>query len=280
MIALSFMLSFFSCTKDSTSIELPGIDLADDDAVMNAVYDDVFNTADNASIILDGMVKGNEAKSEQYLADSCPLITIIHPETGIWPKVITVDYGTGCTGFGGSTRSGKIVIEATGLRIEAGSVRTVTFDNYFFNEMKVEGIKEIENLGYNDNQNLVFSVTLSGGQLTLPDGQVIERSFEHSREWIAGILTRNIWDDECLVTGNATGKNINGIGYTNTILTALHWKRVCNFVVSGVIRIEREGKEVIELDYGNGECDAKAIVTRGEDSKEILLKNRHRNMMH
>ena len=92
-----------------------------------------------------------------------------------------------------------------------GSTRTVTFDNYYFNGIKVEGTKVIENMGHNDNQNMVFSVKLTGGKLTLPDGKTIERSFEHQREWIAGFLTKNIWDDECLITGTATGKNINGL---------------------------------------------------------------------
>ena len=100
-------------------------------------------------------------------------------------------------------------------------------------------------MGYNNNQNLVISVKLTGGKLTLPDGKTIERSFEHQREWTAGLLTRNIWDDECLITGTATGKNIKGIAYTNTIITALHWKRACSFIVSGVVKIEREG---------NGSC--------------------------
>jgi hypothetical protein len=122
------------------------------------------------------------------------------------------------------------------------------------------------------------SVTLTNGKLTLPDGKTIERTVAHEREWIAGLLTRNIWDDECLITGIATGKSINGVAYTNTITTALHWKRVCKFIVAGVIKIEREGKEPVELNYGTGECDAKAVVTIGVESKEILLKSKHRLM--
>lgn len=279
MIAALIMLSFMSCKKDTTFIEQPNIDLADDAAVSDAVYEDVFNTADNAGIILDMMTKSDDSKSVVVNTDSCPAIIITHPETGIWPKVITVDYGTGCSGFGGDTRSGKIIIEVTGPRMEVGSTRTITFDNYFFNGIKVEGTKVVENTGYNTNQNIVFSVTLTDGKLTLSDGQFIERSFEHQREWIAGILTMNIWDDECLITGIANGMNINGVEYSNTIMTALHWKRVCKFIVSGVVKIEREGKEAIELNYGDGECDAIAVVTKGEESKEILLRHRHRLMV-
>jgi hypothetical protein len=196
----------------------------------------------------------------------------------VWPKIITIDYGTGCSGFNDNVRKGKIIIEVTGPRLTIGSKRTITFVDYYFNDIKVEGTKVLENSGYNSNQNLLVSVTLTGGKLTLPDGKTIERSMAHQREWTAGLLTRNIWDDECLVTGTATGKNINDVVYTNTIITALQWKRACKFLVSGVIKMERAGKETIELNYGTGDCDAKATVTIGGETKEILLKNKHRTM--
>ena len=89
---------------------------------------------------------------------------------------------------------------------------------------------------------MVFSVKLTDGKLTLPNSSVIERSVDHQREWIAGFDTKNIWDDEVLITGTTNGVTINKVAYTNTITTALHWKRVCKFIVSGVVKIEREGK--------------------------------------
>lgn len=272
-------ISFSSCKKDSSSgvIDQQSINLADDDAVADVVFEDVFNTADNATIILDQMGKSLDTKSETVLSDSCPTITITRPTAALWPKTVTVDYGTSCTGINDNVRSGKIVIEVTGPRLQQGSKRTVTFVNYFFNGIKVEGTKVLENMGYNSNQNLVISVKLTDGKLTLPDGKTIERSADHQREWTAGLLTRNIWDDECLITGSATGKNIDGLTYTNTITTALHWTRACRFIVSGVVNIQKSGMEPVQLDYGNGECDAKAVVTRGDVSKEILLKNKHRN---
>lgn len=278
MIATLVLLSYSSCKKDSSLIEQATIDLADDDAVADAVYEDVFNTADNATIILDGMGKSIDSKSATVITDSCPTITITHPTSEVWPKVVTVDFGTSCTGINDNTRSGKIIIEVTGPRLQVGSKRTVTFVDYYFNGIKVQGTKVLENMGYNSNQNLVISVKLTDGKLTLPDGKVIERSVEHQREWTAGLLTKNIWDDECLITGTATGKNIDGIAYTNTIITALHWTRACRFIVSGVVKIERDGALPVEIDYGTGDCDAKAVVTRGGESKEILLKNRHRIM--
>ena len=279
MITALAVLSFSSCKKDSSGvIDQTSLNVADDNAVTDVVYEDVFNTADNATIILDQMGKSLDVQSEPVLTDSCPTITITRSTAALWPKTVTVDYGTSCTGINDNVRSGKIVIEVTGPRLQVGSKRTVTFVNYFFNGIKVEGTKVLENLGYNSNQNLVISVKLTDGKLTLPDGKTMERSMDHQREWIAGLLTKNIWDDECLITGTETGKNSDGVAYTNTIMTALHWTRACRFIVSGVVKIERDGKSPVELDYGTGDCDAKAVVTRDGVSKEILLKNKHRSM--
>lgn len=280
MITALAVLSFSSCKKDkstSGAIDQTSVNLADDDAVTDVIYEDVFNTADNATIMLDQTGKSLDTGVETIITDSCPTITVTRPTSDLWPRIVTVDYGSSCTGINGNVRSGKIVIEATAPRLQTGSKRTITFVNYFFNGMKVEGTKVLENMGYNSSQNLVVSVKLIDGKVTLPDGTTIERTVDHQREWIAGLLTKNIWDDECLITGTATGKNIDGITYTNTITTALHWTRACRFIESGVVNIQMAGKDPVQLDYGNGDCDAKAVVTRGDVSKEILLKNKHRN---
>lgn len=278
MITAMAVLSFSSCKEDPTLNDQTSINLADDDAVADAVYEDVFNTADNAAIILDEMVKSGDAKSETIVSDSCPSVTVTRPSAAMWPRTVTIDYGSGCSGFNDNTRSGKIIIEVTGPRFTVGSKRTVTFVNYFFNNIKVEGTKVLETKEYNSNQKLIVLVKLSGGKLTLPDGKTIERTMDHQREWTAGLLTKNIWDDECLVTGTATGRNIEGVAYTNTIVSALNWKRACRFIVAGIVKIEREGKQPVELNYGDGDCDAKAVVTRGGESREILLKYKHRIM--
>jgi hypothetical protein len=279
MIAALAIMSFSSCSKQSV-IDQASLDMADDDAISDAVFEDIFNTVDYADIILDNLTKDGVTKSDLIVSDSCPAISITHPDDELWPKTITINYGTGCEGFFENTRSGKIIIVVTGRRMETGSKKTVTFDNYYFNGIKVEGTKEFENLGFNNNQNLEFSVKLMNGKLILPDnGKVIERSFEHTKEWIAGQTTRNIWDDEFLITGTANGINYNGVSYTNTIMTALHWKRVCKFFVSGIVKIEREGKEPLQINYGDGECDAVATISNGVDSRDITLRFRHRTMV-
>ena len=118
MIASLVILSFVSCQKDKSTVEQATINIADDDAVSDAVFEDIFSTTDNAEIILDQFIKSVDSKSMLILTDSCPAITITHPEAGIWPKIVTVDYGAGCSGFYDNTRSGRIIIEITGPRLK------------------------------------------------------------------------------------------------------------------------------------------------------------------
>lgn len=281
MITASLLFVFSSCKKDPGQPGNDTINFADDEAVSEGVFEDLFSNVDNATIALDEVMKNGDSKSGTLdIGDQCPAITVDHPESGTWPKIITLDYGTGCTGFFNQTRAGKIIIEVTGPRRDEGSKRTVTFDNYYYNGIKVEGVKVLENLGPDENQNFVVSVKLTDGRLTLPDGKTIERSVDHQREWVSGFLTPGLWDDECLIAGTATGKNIHGAVYSRTILVPLHWKRVCEFIVSGIVEITKAGSESLTLDYGNGECDNKAVVSVNDESKEIELRHRYRNWMH
>jgi hypothetical protein len=270
------LFTFLACTKLKNLIDSASSDLADDDAVTQVALDDVYNSVDYATNIFEnlGQLKGAQ-EADIVIADSCPTITIT---SGTFPKTITINYGSGCSGLNGSTRSGKINIVITGRRGTIGSTRTTTFDNYYFNGVKVEGTHVITTMPLN-GQNPVFSVSLTSGRLTLPDGKTVERTVNHQREWITGYNTpRNAWDDEYLITGTASGKGINGNSYTNTILSALDWKRTCEFIVSGSIKFERSGVEPVVLDYGTGSCDAKATLTRGDVTKEITLRHKFRTM--
>jgi hypothetical protein len=272
------LFTVLSCNKLKDLIDSASTDLADDEAVTNLAFDDVFNTVDIATSNLENIIGLKETfVSEVVFADSCPTITISSTSPTVWPKTITINYGAGCTGFYGSTRSGKIITVLTNRRNVVGSTRTVTFDNYFFNGNKIVGTKVLKTLPLN-GQNPADSITLTGGKMTLPNGKTIEHAFKRQRELIAGFNTpKYVWDDEYLITGTATGKGIKGNAYTSTILTALHWTRACEFILSGSIKFERSGVEPVILDYGTGACDSKATLTKGTTTKEISLRHKFRS---
>lgn len=260
-------LALTSCQK-TNPIEQSSIEAAEDAVFAETLYDDVFASLEIASSIAEAGLKSS-------VVDSCPVVTVTFPGEGLWPRNIEINYGTECTGLYDVVRSGKILITMSAPRRQTGSVRTVTFVDYYVNGVKIEGTKTIENLGPNNSQNVVFGITLEGGRMTFPGGKTIEREFEHEREYISGYLTNTPWDDACLISGIATGVNLNGKGYTHTIINSLKWTAACRFLVSGTLRFEIEGIEPFDLDYGDGECDAYATIIRGDESKEITLKFKH-----
>lgn len=257
-----------SCSKQEP-IDASVTESADDVVLSEALYDDAFASLEIATVFAE---VGKKSASVQ---DSCPLITITSPGQEFWPRYIEINYGTGCTGLFDVVRSGKILITLSGPRGTTGSERVLTFDNYYVNGAKVEGTFTIENLGPNNNQNAVFAATLEGGKITFPDNKVITREFAREREYIAGYGTWSPWDDRCLITGMSAGTNLDGKSYTLSILNPLEWHAACRFLVRGTIGFEVEGIEPFELDYGAGECDATATLSRGDETREITLRYRH-----
>jgi hypothetical protein len=256
-----------SCQK-SEPLETASLAAADDAALSEALFDDVFTSLEIAS----GLAEIGKSAS---VLDSCPLITITSAGQEFWPRNIVIDYGTGCEGLYDVVRSGKIIITLSGPRNEEGSVRTLTFQDYYVNGAKIEGTKTVTNFGPNNNQNVVFGVGLAGGKITFPDQKTITHEFERQREYIEGYATWNPWDDKCLISGVAAGTNLDGVTYTHTIVNSLEWHAACRFLVRGTIGFEIEGIEPFTLDYGDGECDATATLSRGDESKEITLRFRH-----
>jgi len=96
------------CEKNSNPLTTDDIDLADDDAVTEAIFDDIFGTADNAMQIVEAfMLKNTGVKGNVVVvSDSCPTVTVEFIDEG--HRVITIDFGDGCTGLWEQTRAGKI----------------------------------------------------------------------------------------------------------------------------------------------------------------------------
>ncbi|MCK4631235.1 MAG: hypothetical protein KAT40_07315 [Bacteroidales bacterium] len=277
-IVLVGAILFQSCEKETSSLTDDEVAIAEDDALAESLFDDIFDVAIAAEQLIDGQIYGGTLKSS-VVSDSCPNVTVDHPDSTYWPKVITIDYGDGCTGFYEQTRSGKIIIRVTGRYRVTGTSRTITLENYYINGIHVEGTKTVTNDGENDEGNICYSIELTGGKITTPDSIVITRESVRTREWVAGSDTWwNIWDDVYFITGQTTGTNFRGVGYSRTIIIPLEWAATCRFIKSGSIDIVVGENDPITLDFGDGECDNEATVSRNGETKTILLRYRHRNL--
>ncbi len=207
-----------------------------------------------------------------------PIVTKEHLEEGkFYPIKITINYGTEnhkilVRKIKEVWVRGKIIIVKTGPHYRPNTKRTITFDEYFFNDNSIEGTKEYENMGKNDAGNVVFAWSVEV-KVTTPENRWRTKVENKQREKIAGADTRSIWDDEFIITGSSSGGNSAGYTYNRTIVddNPLLRKRVCRFPVQGTVSIVNSNR-LFTLDYGDGECDALATITDSEGNiKEIVL---------
>lgn len=194
-----------------------------------------------------------------------------------FPKTITIDFGTGCTGVGGRTKKGKIIIEVSDDMRNTSAHRKITFDNFFVNDVQVAGERNVTNTGLNTSGNMVFSV-IADMSFTR-DGETRTRTINHQREWIAGSSTCEFVDDEYFITGTGETIGIDDREGTHTIITALHIAPgTCNYITSGSIEIKTSKNRGGTIDFGTGTCDNKATLTtfRGKvyeidlDTKKVI----------
>lgn len=275
-VVLVAMMVMVSCEKDKT-VETIDTATAEDDAIMDLAFDDVFSEVDAAMNIMD--MVGYELpalKSGMEEFQTCKVITVEQPEGSFWPRIITVDYGEGCTN-GKRTRKGKIIITVSGPMWVEGSMRVVSFEDFYINDHKVEGVRTVTNEGrHTDGEyqgKIYFSVMLDSGKVTTPDGLVITKQVNRTRTFVEGEETKwDTRDDIWYIEGIATGVNRNGVAFTREITSPL-WKEIgCRFITRGTVLISAEGRPDAILDYGDGECDAIATVTVGEETRTINLR--------
>jgi hypothetical protein len=245
----------------------------------DAVGNETQNIADAAANSGLSVVGRLSSSSFNEISEAGQCATITH-DTTITPKLVIIDFGTtNCLCNDNRMRRGKILVTYTGGRYkDIGSVKTVTFENFYRNDNKIEGTRIVSNKGLNDNQNYHWEVKETNMKITKVDGKFHTWNSTRDREMLAGYSTIAWSDDEYQMTGNADGINQNNIAYTASITTPLHRIMTCKWIDKGVIEFVNEANGKIRtIDYGTGNCDNLATVTvttkRGKTiSKTINLK--------
>lgn len=198
----------------------------------------------------------------------CATVTVDSDE---FPKTITVDYSDGCVGRMGLAKKGTLTIEMTDTILNEGAVYTVTFTNMTFGNREIEKTIVFENLGQPDGEHWEISYEMLSTTTFEREEEtfVIERNFSGIKTWLNGFDTPECADDQFLRNG-AGSITVNEELKFERAVTDLFIDRACKYPLSGVIDITR-GDESMSIDFGTGECDNLALVTKDGESEEIEL---------
>ena len=191
-----------------------------------------------------------------------PCSVVITLDTSASPRILTVDYGnTNCDCNDGKMRRGKIITTFTGPYAEQGTVITHTTDNYYVNDLKIDGSKTVENMGLNASGQPSYSILIDG-IATETTGETFVYSSTRERVWTEGFTTlSNRWDDVYEISGNSSGEFSTGKSYTSSTTTPITIKVGCPYPVSGTLQIDPSNRPVRVIDYGSGTCDNTFTVT-------------------
>lgn len=185
-------------------------------------------------------------------AETCAVITAIQADT--YPKVFTVDYGTGCT-IGLITRKGKLKITFSAPILETGSKMTIERIDYSINGRKLEGTIDYVNTT-TDPKVPQWTRTIKNGKFTDLSGNVFQNSGSCTMKQTAGVdtpllLADNIYE---MTEGKHIVTNAAGETLTLTVVETLVKKYSCDFISKGKLKIEGGLLNGI-IDYGNNDCD-------------------------
>lgn len=254
----------YSCNKDEA---LPENVIAKTEVI------DYINVIDAFSLsVVEEITSSDEGLKSAAIVD-CLTVTIHENENGdFWPRSWTLDYGTeNCECFLENTKRGKIHVSLSDWWKNEGSLREITFEDFYLNDNKMEGVKTILNNGLNEDGNLSFTKKITDAKLIYTDGSEISWNCEKISEQVEGGETLLFMDDAWSVTGSGTGINLDEKTFTVKITSSLIYKNGCFYPVSGIVEIDTEGEELKIIDYGEGECDKIATVTIAGVSETIDL---------
>ncbi len=232
-----------------------------------------------ANMFTGGMVVGGPHQFFGMHFPSCATVTVNGED---FPKEIIIDYGDGCTGRAGLEKRGVITLHMTDTITSPGATYTITFEDVSIGNRHLEKTATITNAGLNSEDQWVItsqwvltSTRESGGETV-----VVIREYSETKVWISGFETPEIQDDIFTKSGGGTIMVNDELTYERTITDDLLLNRQCMFPLSGVIEITRKG-EAMSIDFGEGECDNIAVVTKDGESEEIeLISGRFKKEFH
>jgi len=300
-IILVSLVVFGSCKKENSDEEKKQEELASEasseadaesDDIFNEVFDNVLGV--NADLGFGGtgvfgqMSPGNIGGTGTARLTACADVTITStsgvPNT--FPVKVVMDFGTGCVGRDGRTRSGKIITIYSNRLFVFGATAVTEFDNYTVDSIKVQGRHAITNQGepISTSPNLCirhkWKVEVTNAKLTKPNGNYVEWNSTKTITQMEGTCTPYIHlDDIYKIEGHGYGRVKRGdllIQWNSEITEPLIRKFSCRWLVKGSIRIVRlnlatSSPWVATINYGNGDCDNKALVTINGNPHIITL---------
>ncbi|MFN8257925.1 MAG: hypothetical protein U0W24_19670, partial [Bacteroidales bacterium] len=227
LVLVANFLLITACDEESLNNTETDSNAAVDNAITERVVGDVFSAVNSGMDVKKGVV-------------SCPSATYDY-ETNL----LTLDYGTGCVGADGVTRSG--IIKATFTDYDGwldGTTAVVSFEDYFVDGRELTGVVTITS--HVIEQTVSFTIEATEMSLIFSDETSVTWSATNIMTLVKVEETGKFWK----INGEAQGISRKGINFTRTAVDLLT-DPTCKWFVGGTLTFTSENStDVITF----GEC--------------------------
>ena len=257
----------YSC-KDEDIINTP--ELTSTQATQDHLFAE--QTFNDVGRIVEGAFSANGINK------SYPTYTIIDNDT-LNSDTLIINFGpdnTINTPFptpDGKLRRGEINITYTGGYHDSLTVITTTFDNYYVNNNLVQGERVVTNKGRNLSGNMWFTIAINNASINTSNGTINWES-NRKREWVNGSSTYEIYDDNYIITGSASGTGVNSNSFIMEITDTLNIDLSCLpycVIKSGTAKISPNGYADRIINYGDSLCDCNFDVSINGTTYPIVV---------
>lgn len=275
---LALVVSLSACSKNENSdseISSENVAIAQEMLSTESMESDISSSINSAILVSELTYTESSASTESAMQTKSAAISdctdiSIKPLIGGFPKTITIDFGDGCVGEYGFTRSGSIAVTITDTLRAPGVQYSVVFTDFAIDGYTVTGTLTVENTGtesqpsFSEDMDLTFTGTA---------GVSIHKTKTVDRAWIEGASTETLTDDVFQITGSADVESSNGYAYSYDITSPLKLEYACDPITEGVIVLTVSSQtDPITIDFGNGTCDWKAVLSQlGKKDVEITF---------
>lgn len=270
-MTVSVFIFTAACHKSTTALNSDDNGgYASDNQKMEQNSNDAVAIADVAASSANG-VNGNLRTTGTTGLGHCATIT---RDTAGTTYTLTINFGTSdCPCLDGKNRRGSIIVTYNGNYFDSGTVRTITYSNYYVNDNQLTGKKTVTNMGTNPSGQVYYTVVVNDTlNLGTGNGQIVW-SGNRTRTWLTGYSTPlDRTDDSYLISGTTSLTRANGNTFNMAITTPLQVAYGCPWIEAGVVAITGPGGITRTLNYGSGNCDAEAQLTIGTHTYNITLR--------
>lgn len=275
LVLLSVMV-LASCSKDEENSEIQSEELitvaelkSSDEA--EQISDEIINLGEDVYALDEIIATSKSDYNSDYLPDCVTITTVITNNS----KGKTIDFGSGCELPNGNVLSGIIYLSYLKDMEMATKTLSLNLENFTFNGVEVQGSASVNRTRSNANGNPESVATWSFDGVW-PTGETSSFSGNRTREWIEGYGSGFWGDNVFLISGKGTFTGRLGNVFIKEITVPLRREWSCRFIVSGILEISRNDATAI-LDFGDGSCDAKGILTKPDGSTEEIFLRRFKN---